>query len=198
MKLYRDIFKRVFDFLGALILLVLLSPLLIVAIILVKISSPGPAFFLQTRLGKDGTTFVIYKFRTMTDKKRSVDHEILKGDNEVTKIGYILRRTKIDELPQLYNVLIGDMSFVGPRPSMPKLAESFDENGKQRLKVRPGITGYSQVNGNIYLSWPQRWKYDRKYVENLSLPLDVKIILKTVLIVIFGEGKFKKDDIKDE
>src|SRR5690606_31017725 len=132
------------------------------------------------------------KFRTMTDKKREVNREVLKGDAEVTKVGYYLRRFKIDELPQILNVLKGEMSLVGPRPCMPSQLAEFNEDGKYRIKVTPGLTGLAQVNGNIFLTWEERWKYDRKYVENLSFLLDVQIVLKTVGIVFLGEEKFLK------
>lgn len=174
----------------ALILLLVLSPVLVLSALAIKVNSLGPVFFFQVRAGKQGKPFHIIKLRTMTNKKRKVDREILKGNPEVTAVGKLLRRLKIDELTQLINILKGDMSFVGPRPSMLKQMEMFDENGKYRLKVRPGLTGLAQVNGNIYLSWPERWKYDRAYVENQSLLLDIKILLKTVLVVVVGEAKF--------
>lgn len=116
--------------------------------------------------------------------------EIYQGDAEVTWIGAFLRRFKIDELPQLINVLIGDMSIVGPRPCMPSMKDELNEDGNFRTQIRPGLTGLAQVNGNIYLSWPDRWKYDRYYVEHVSLWLDLKIIAKTVVIVIQGEKSF--------
>jgi len=190
--MYRHFFKRLIDFLAAFFGLLLISPIFIVSAILVKTTSKGPLFFLQERLGKDGKIFKVYKFRTMTDKKREVNREVLKGDAEVTKVGYYLRRFKIDELPQILNVLKGEMSLVGPRPCMPSQLAEFNEDGKYRIKVTPGLTGLAQVNGNIFLTWEERWKYDRKYVENLSFLLDVQIVLKTVGIVFLGEEKFLK------
>ena len=188
------IFKKVFDIIFSVIVLLLVAPVLLFSIILIKLESKGPIFFLQDRLGKDGSVFRLYKFRTMINKNREVNREILKGDEEVTKSGYYLRRFKIDELPQLINVLKGDMSLVGPRPCMPELQDSFNEDGKFRIRVLPGLTGLAQVNGNIYLSWPQRWKYDREYVEKISFLIDISIILKTFGILFFGEEKFKKDE----
>lgn len=188
------IFKKVFDIVFSVIVLLLIAPLLLFSIIVIKLESKGPIFFLQDRLGKDGSVFRLYKFRTMINKNREVNREILKGDEEVTKSGYYLRRFKIDELPQLINVLKGDMSLVGPRPCMPELQDSFNEDGKFRIRVLPGLTGLAQVNGNIYLSWPQRWKYDREYVEKISFLIDISIILKTFGILLFGEEKFKKDE----
>lgn len=190
--MYTVFIKQIIDRLIALITLLFLSLLLIVVSFLIKLTSKGSVFFTQNRLGKNAKVFKLYKFRTMTDKFRKVDREILKGDAEVTKVGAILRRFKIDELPQLINVLKGDMSLVGPRPCMPELQDSFNEDGKYRIRVLPGLTGLAQVNGNIYLSWPQRWKYDREYVENISFLYDVSIILKTFGIILFGEEKFKK------
>lgn len=190
--MYKNYIKPLIDFFSAFLGLVLISPIFIVSAILVKITSKGPLFFLQERLGKNGKIFSVYKFRTMTDKKREVGREIVKGDAEVTKVGYYLRRFKIDELPQILNVLKGEMSIVGPRPCMPNQINDFNEDGEYRIKVTPGLTGLAQVNGNIYLSWEERWKYDRKYVENVSFILDVKIIIKTIGIVFLGEEKFLK------
>ena len=162
----------------------------IVVYILVKIDSKGRFFFFQERLGYKGKVFKVFKVRTMTDKSRIANREIMKGDSEVTRVGYWLRRFKLDELPQLINVLIGDMSLVGPRPGLPRQIHEFDENGKKRLMVRPGLTGLAQINGNIHLTWPERWKYDRLYVETLSFKNDLKILLKTASIVLYGEEKY--------
>lgn len=186
------IFKRAFDIVFSVIVLLIIAPVLLFSIIVIKLESEGPLFFSQDRMGKDGRVFTLYKFRTMINKKREVNREILKEDEEVTKIGYYLRRFKIDELPQLINVLKGDMSLVGPRPCMPALQDSFNEDGKFRIRVLPGLTGLAQVNGNIYLSWPQRWKYDKEYVEKISFLIDMSIILKTFGILLFGEETFKK------
>lgn len=184
------------DFLLAMLALIVLVPLFIVCFILIKLDSKGPFFFFQERLGKNGKMFKVFKLRTMTDKIRKSDSEVLKGNSEVTKVGYILRRLKIDELPQIINILVGDMSVVGPRPCLTSQINDFNEDGLKRLLVRPGLTGLAQTNGNIYLTWPERWIYDRKYVESISFLLDVKIIFKTFLIVFLGEKKFinKPDD----
>lgn len=194
--MYRNTIKRLLDFTVALIATLLLSPVLIISAVLIKTTSKGPLFFMQDRLGKDGKVFKVYKFRTMTDKKRDFSQQVFSDNAEVTPVGKVLRRFKIDELPQLLNILKGEMSLVGPRPGLPEQQKEFNEDGKERIKVTPGLTGLAQVNGNIYLSWPERWKYDREYVENLSLPLDIKIILKTVGIVLLGEDKFiKRKDV---
>lgn len=128
----------------------------------------------------------------MYDKERVADREILKGDADVTKIGEYLRRFKIDELPQIINVFKGDMTLVGPRPCLPRQLAEFNEDGRKRIEVVPGLTGLSQVNGNIHLSWEERWKYDREYVEKQSFLLDTKIIFKTFLILLNGEDKYIK------
>ncbi len=193
--MYSSFFKRFLDVLFGLIGLILFSPLLLLASILIKCSSKGPIFFLQERLGKKGEIFRVYKFRTMTNKQREVRREIRKGDSEVTKFGYILRRFKIDELPQLLNVILGNMSIVGPRPCMPDLINDFNEDGYYRLKVLPGLTGLAQINGNINLTWEERWRYDRAYVEKISFILDIKIIVKTILIIVIGEDKYVKKPI---
>ena len=184
--------KRCLDFLISVFLLVILSPLFVITSILIKLTSKGPLFFKQQRVGKNGKLFFVYKFRTMINKVRSFDKQTFQDDVEITSIGKIIRRLKIDELPQLLNVVKGDMSLIGPRPCLPTLVKDFNESGKKRLLVRPGLTGLAQVNGNIYLSWEQRWEFDKKYVESQSLALDLKIISKTILIVLFGEKWGKK------
>ena len=190
--MYKNFIKRFFDFFISLLIILFLVPLFIILYILVKLDSKGDFFFFQERLGKNGQIFKVFKIRTMTDKVRVADREILKGDSEVTRMGNILRRLKIDELPQIINIFKGDMSFVGPRPCLPNQITEFNEDGKTRILVTPGLTGLAQTNGNIYLTWEERWKYDRYYVENLSFFLDIAIVFKTVLIVLLGEQKFLK------
>lgn len=190
--MYKIFIKRFLDIIIALLVIIFLLPIFLFIYILVKIDSPGNFFFFQERLGYKGKVFKIYKIRTMYDKERVADREIFKNDVEVTKVGYYLRRFKIDELPQIINVLNGDMSIVGPRPCLPVQQKDFNEDGKKRIEVVPGLTGLSQINGNIHLSWEERWKYDRKYVENQSFVLDLKIIFKTFLILLHGEDKYLK------
>lgn len=190
--MYKRTFKRWLDFVLACIIIVLLTPFFLIAYLLVKIDSPGPFFFVQERVGKDGNIFKVYKIRTMTDKKRLIQRQVFKDNTEITRVGAIFRRLKIDELPQVLNIWKGDMSFVGPRPCLPELLEKLNEDGRKRITVRPGLTGLAQVNGNIYLSWEDRWKFDREYVENLSFMKDWKILLKTFSIVLFGEKLFLK------
>lgn len=190
--MYKFFVKRLIDLVIALIALFISFPLFMLIFIFVKLDSKGPFFFLQERLGYKGTKFKVYKIRTMTHKERISHQEVLKNNLEVTSIGSLLRRFKIDELPQLINIFKGDMSIVGPRPGLPDQENEFNDDGKMRLLVKPGLTGLAQVNGNILLSWPERWKFDRQYVENLSMLLDIKIVSKTILIIFFGEEKFLK------
>lgn len=184
--------KRLFDFVFSVFLLIFLSPLLLLVSVLVKLSSDGPVLFLQNRPGLNGTIFTIYKFRTM--RLNSDDMipgvEVMHDDPRITLIGRFLRRTKLDELPQVFNVIRGEMSFVGPRPERVSSLENYDDFIKKRLLVRPGITGLAQVNGNIYLDLDRRYFFDVFYVENYSLFLDFRIFAKTVLLVFLGERFF--------
>jgi len=195
--IYKNLLKPLIDYILAFVGIILVSPILIITAILIKLESPGPIIFTQERLGLNYRIFKVYKFRSMTHKKREFDKQVFEGDPEVTKLGVYLRRLKIDELPQLFNILIGDMSLVGPRPSLPNLQEKFNEDGKYRVKVKPGVTNLAAVNGSIYLSWPERWVFDRYYVENMSLKLDLEIIIKTIIVVFFGEKIFIKDKQKN-
>ena len=189
---YRALGKRLFDLAVILPIFLAISPALLIAAALVKLDSRGPIFFLQERLGRFGETFLTCKFRTMTHRKRESTTEILPGHSEVTRTGHWLRRFKIDELPQLLNIVSGDMSLVGPRPALPEHINEYNEDGLRRLLERPGLTGLSQVSGNIYLSWPDRWFYDSQYVDRLSFLNDVAIIVKTVAVVLLGEERFLK------
>lgn len=197
--MYRNFLKPLLDFSVAfIILLVALFPLLIIAI-LILVESNGPLFFKQERVGKDLKFFKVFKFRTMTNEKRTVGNAPIIGKAEgVTKVGYYLRRYKIDELPQLLNVLLGDMSLIGPRPSVPEHLHQMSEEEKHRYSVRPGLTGLAQINGNIHLSWKERFVYDLHYVNHVTFWNDIKIIFRTVFIVILGEKKFLNKPIMDE
>ena len=170
--------------------LVVLLPVFILSSLLIRLTSEGPIFFKQPRLGRYGRVFVVYKFRTMTSGPRSMQVQVTADDPQITLVGHFLRRFKIDELPQLFNVFCGEMSLIGPRPCLPETEKLFNEDGHSRLVVRPGLTGLAQVNGNIKLSWEERWAWDHFYVENLSLTLDAKILLKTFLVIILGEEYF--------
>lgn len=187
--------KRIFDVTVSLAVLILLSPLWIIVAVLIKATSKGPVFFLQDRPGYKKKIFKIYKFRTMRmgSEKMIKGQEVMKDDPRVTAIGKILRRTKIDELPQVLNVLKHDMSLIGPRPERVASLADYDDEISKRLDMLPGITGLAQVSGNIYLTLQDRYRLDVYYVEHFSLWLDIKILFKTVGVVLFGEEKFKKE-----
>lgn len=193
--MYKTYFKRVLDISIGVFTLIILFPLFIFVGIAIYISSKGSIFYSQQRIGLNGELFNLHKFRSMyTNKNFSVNKQVFGNDKNVTTIGKFIRRFKIDELAQIINVIKGDMSIVGPRPVLPAVKEHFNEEALQRLKVRPGLTGLSQVNGNIHLPWKERWVFDRQYVENISFINDIKIIFKTFAVVLFGEEKFKKED----
>ena len=185
--------KRLTDLIISLFLLILLSPILILCTLFIKLGDKGPIFYKQQRVGLNGCLFEILKFRSMTVNENRSIRQTFNTDPEVTWIGKVMRRTKIDELPQLINVVKGDMGLVGPRPCLIITYEEMPEWAKERFKVRPGMTGLAQINGNIFLRWEERWKYDIQYVKTLSILNDIKIVFKTILVVIFGEDKFKKD-----
>ncbi len=182
--------KRAFDVLAALALPVLLSPVLLVAAVLVKITSRGPLFFVQERSGYLGKTFLIRKFRTMRGDRTPDPKELVPLNHpEITAVGRLLRRFKIDELPQLTSILIGHMSLIGPRPTLPDQVEGYDEFRRQRLLVRPGITGLAQANGNASVSWDERILYDIAYVRKCSLLMDLGILMRTAWVLVVGEKR---------
>lgn len=194
--------KRLMDVILSFIGIVLLSPVYLILIAAIKINSKGPAIFKQVRVGKDKKEFVIYKFRTMivnAEKKRSLDinpEDIgnfvfqSKEDNRITKVGKFLRKSSLDEIPQLFNVLIGNMSLVGPRPEIPDVTKYYPKEYAQRLLVTPGITGLAQVSGRGEIELKKTIYYDLTYIKNFSLWLDVKILFKTVFSVFRSEGAF--------
>lgn len=177
--------KRLIDFWGSLFGLILISPLFLVVAVAIKLDSPGPVFFRQERAGKDGRVFKIFKFRTMVvnAEKMGAGVFVEKEDSRITRVGKLLRDTSLDELPQLINVLRGEMSLVGPRPTLPYQVERYDERQKRRLLLRPGITGWAQVRGRNSLTWPEKIELDIWYVENWSLWLDLKILCKTIYAI---------------
>ncbi len=185
--MYKNFIKRFLDILFSLILLIVLSPILLVLMIIVRIKLGSPIFFKQERPGKDGKIFTLYKFRTMTDKKNEKG-ELLPDSERLTSFGKLLRSTSLDELPELINILKGDMSFIGPRPLLVEYLELYNEEQKHRHDVRPGLTGLAQVEGRNLLSWEERFKLDVKYVENVGFINDIKIILKTIGVVFKREG----------
>ncbi|NDI97574.1 sugar transferase [Flavobacterium sp. LaA7.5] len=191
--MYKFFLKRVFDFFASLIGLLLLSPLLLAVIIILFIQNSGKPFFFQTRPGKDQKAFKIIKFKSMTDAK-DAEGNLLPDNERVTAIGKLVRKTSIDELPQLINVLKGDMSLVGPRPLLFKYIPLYNTEQLRRHEVRPGITGWAQVNGRNSISWTDKFSLDIYYVNNVSLLLDIKILWKTVMKVVKREGVNQSDD----
>jgi len=191
MRVYPAIGKRLFDLGVAVPLTLAAAPILAAAVLAVRITSPGPVLFRQQRLGRHGETFEIFKLRTMThqERARQPTAEVTSADPDVTTTGRLLRRTKVDELPQLLNVIRGDMSLVGPRPPLPSQLTEYDERSRLRLTVRPGITGLAQVNGNIVIPWRERWKFDVEYAERLTFALDLRILARTVGIVLCGDRR---------
>lgn len=193
-------FKRLFDLLMSIVLIIIISPLLILISLLIKLTSQGSIIFKQKRVGKDEKEFVIYKFRTMVKdaENKGSGYRVLKNDNRITKIGKILRKTSLDELPQLFNVLKGDMSLVGPRPTLKFIAEEYDEYQKNRFNMKPGITGLAQINGRQKLNWEEKIKYDLEYIKNYSFYLDIKILFKTFFVLLKSEDIHKEKDVKDD
>lgn len=184
--------KRSFDIIAGIILLLILVviPVMIVVPIAIKLTSKGPAVFTQDRVGKNGRIFKIYKFRTMyvPEDRMMADGSTLDPAHSITPVGKFLRKTSLDELAQLFNIINGTMSFVGPRPTLPYQVEKYTERQKHRHDMRPGVTGWAQVNGRNNLTWTQKIDYDLYYIEHFSIWLDIKIFLKTVLVVFKHEG----------
>ncbi len=185
--MYARFFKRIIDFILSLCALLVLSPVLLILVILGFIFMKGNPFFTQLRPGKDEKIFRLIKFRTMTNQKDK-DGNLLPDDARLTKYGKFLRSTSLDELPELINILIGDMSIVGPRPLLVKYLPRYNEEQKHRHDVRPGLTGYAQANGRNAVTWEDKFKMDVWYTRNISLKLDVKIILDTVKCVLKRDG----------
>ena len=169
------------------------APLIALVALAIRIESPGGPIYRQTRVGKDGATFQIYKLRTMMHGAEFIGAglAIQRGDARITRVGQVLRRFSLDELPNLWNVLRGEMSIVGPRPTVPVLVEQYNERQLGRLAVKPGITGWAQVNGRAALPWSERIELDIWYVEHQSLALDLKILAMTARAVLSGQGLYK-------
>lgn len=185
--IYEKYFKRLFDFSVSLIAFTLLFPLLFIVAILIRLKLGSPIIFKQDRPGLNEQIFTLYKFRTMTDKKDN--QGVLLPDSErLTKFGKFLRSTSIDELPGLINIIKGDMSIVGPRPLLVEYLELYNSEQRKRHEVRPGLSGYAQINGRNALSWEDKFKLDVVYVNNVTFKHDIGIILKTILKVIKREG----------
>ena len=180
-------------------LLVLLSPLLLAVAILIAVDSPGSPFFVDDRVGRDGRRFRMWKFRTMVPNATAhpLGRKFVVGDPRVTRVGRRLRRLSLDELPQLFNILVGDMSIVGPRPGLWQHYAEYDDEQRQRLLVRPGVTGLAQVNGRNNLLWAERIVLDLEYIRTLSMMLDLRILLATVRTVFRGEGLYSAHQQRD-
>jgi|SRR5690606_25017469 len=185
--MYKHFFKRILDFFIALFALAIFSPVLAIVIITLYFVNDGKPFFFQVRPGKRGEIFKIIKFKTMTDERDSFGNLLPDGDR-ITALGTFVRKTSLDELPQLINVLKGDMSIVGPRPLLVSYLSLYSKHQARRHDVRPGITGWAQVNGRNAISWKQKFDYDVWYVDNISFLLDAKIILLTIKKVFVREG----------
>ena len=185
--MYRNFIKPFFDFLVALTALIILSPILILTAVALAIVNKGNPFFLQRRPGKNERIFKIIKFKTMNDE-RDNDGNLLPDAERLTRVGRTVRKFSIDEIPQLVNVLKGDMSLIGPRPLLPEYLPLYDNFQKKRHQVRPGMTGLAAVNGRNSLNWDKKFSLDVEYVENLSPRLDFEILMKTVQKVVLSEG----------
>ena len=185
--MYKSYIKPLIDFFVSLLLLIVAFPLLVLVTLFLYFTNNGKPFFFQLRPGKNGKIFTIIKFRTMNDKKDE-EGNLLLDASRITVLGQFIRKTSMDELPQLINVLKGDMSLIGPRPLLPEYLALYSENQKKRHNVKPGITGWGQVNGRNSISWAQKFEYDIWYVNHLNFLLDLKIIFLTVSKVFKREG----------
>ena len=185
--LYRYV-KRTADFTVALLMLTVLSPLMLISAGLIAVNRDGPILFKQKRPGKNGRIFTVYKFRTMSTKTHDKDGKELSDFERMTGIGKILRKTSIDELPQLLNILKGDMSFIGPRPLLPEYLALYTDEQMRRHNVLPGISGWAQVNGRNTLTWEEKFTYDVYYVDHYGFKMDMKIFFKTIANVIRQDG----------
>lgn len=187
LTMYAKYIKRILDFTLSLFALIILSPVLLVVAFLVKVKLGSPIIFKQKRPGKNEKIFTLYKFRTMTDEKDE-EGNLLSDEIRLTKFGKFLRSTSLDELPELINILKGEMSIVGPRPLLVEYLPLYNENQKHRHDVRPGLTGLAQISGRNSISWEEKFDEDLEYIEKISFLQDVKIILRTVLKVVKREG----------
>jgi lipopolysaccharide/colanic/teichoic acid biosynthesis glycosyltransferase len=185
--------KRGLDLVLATLGLALGTPVLVAAIVAIRLESPGHPIYRQRRVGRDGKEFDLYKLRTMVHgaEHLGAGMAVNEGDPRITRVGALLRRTSLDELPNLLNVLRGDMSIVGPRPTIPVQVAQYTERQRRRLEVKPGITGWAQVNGRTSLPWSERIELDLWYVEHRSLPLDLRILAQTAAMILSGHGLYK-------
>lgn len=195
--MYKKYIKRLLDVIISLLAIFILSPIILIICIAIKLESKGPALFTQTRVGKNSKIFKIFKFRSMLTFEESYyeDGTPISNYDRITKVGKVLRKTSLDELPQLFNIFKGDMSLIGPRPTLEYQVEKYDNYQMKRLFVLPGLTGNAQVNGRNNLSWNEKIRYDVEYVENLTFILDLKIFFKTFSVLIKpNDNKFIKHD----
>lgn len=192
MRLINLFLKRLIDVTVATIGLIVAFPIMLLVAVGIKIDSKGPIFFTQTRVGKDMKSFKILKFRTMAIGSEQVKNglQVKAGDSRITNFGNLLRKTSLDELPQFFNVLKGNISLVGPRPGLPEQLRYYSDKQKGRLKMKPGITGLATVKGRCAIPWSKRIELDLEYIEQFSVWLDVKIMFKTVFIVLFGKNTY--------
>jgi lipopolysaccharide/colanic/teichoic acid biosynthesis glycosyltransferase len=189
----RVVIRRAVDIVVSLLALVLGAPLLLAAMVAIRLETPGPAIYRQRRAGLNGRPFDVYKLRTMVDGAEHVGAglAINADDERITRVGALLRRASLDELPNLLNVLRGEMSLIGPRPTLPVQVAQYSERQRGRLQVKPGITGWAQVNGRASLPWSERIELDLYYIEHRSLALDLRILGRTLALVLGGGGLYK-------
>jgi len=187
--------NRLLDLVIAGLLLVVSAPLLGLAALAIKLESHGPVFYRQLRVGRDGRPFELWKLRTMVRgaERMGAGIYVLEGDPRITRVGRVLRRFSLDELPNLINVLRGDLAVVGPRPTVQEQVDRYTERQRRRLEVRPGITGWAQINGRASLPWPERIELDVWYVEHRSMRLDLRILARTVRMLVTGHGLYSDD-----
>lgn len=185
--MYKSFLKRFIDLSASFLGLLVLSPIFIIVVVGLFLANEGKPFFVQVRPGKNGRLFKIIKFKTMNDKKDNQGN-LLSDKERLTKIGKFVRKTSLDEIPQLLNVIKGDMSLIGPRPLLPEYLSLYSKTQNRRHEVKPGITGWAQINGRNAISWEQKFEYDVWYVDNISFMLDLKIIFLTIKKVFISEG----------
>lgn len=185
--------KRLADIAAAVIMLLILAPFFLVVAIIMKLTDPGPIFFSQQRSGLGGKGFTIYKFRTMRIGREHDPFEYVSAEHgDITQLGGLLRRFKFDETPQVWNILKGDMSLIGPRPTLPEQVAEYNDFERRRLEVRPGCTGLAQIHGGITLSWPEKIKWDVYYIDHLGPMVDLGIFFKTFAVILGGDKKFTR------
>jgi lipopolysaccharide/colanic/teichoic acid biosynthesis glycosyltransferase len=187
--------SRALDVVIAGLILLVASPLLALAVVAIRLESRGPVFYRQQRVGRDGESFELWKLRTMVPGAESMGAGIyiVEGDTRITRVGRLLRRFSLDELPNLINVMRGEMAIVGPRPTVQEQVDRYTDRQRRRLEVKPGITGWAQINGRTSLLWPERIELDVWYVENRSMRLDLRILLRTARMLATGHGLYSED-----